>query len=368
MTLTEEEASGALAVVAKVASLMDQVLGEGGMRRWSIKGVVDTSIYRREIAWVVGRIPYKLVPKAMVVQRIWEQLEAVFPNRILNVWETHRALIPIIVRGVARTPALMEEGIADQLLRSEVRGARWEDRRAYFMYVHGELVLKAEVASAAEAEQMIRNGIMVGGKKCEVRVWVKEMKGKRESISNGGAATTQGQARPRMGRWEAGVLSNVGARGVKGHQTTIPPAPTEPAAMRRPGVGQGQPATGYGNAGGHQVMRPRGRLLSDVKCYSYGLMGHMQYTCTSPSRRAVAGVGNRQGILPVPAQLSMNQNGKRPAAEIPQDVKKPAVGDGAMYGKPYWLAELEKVKEKWVPGADTSKGKPEGERNLENPG
>ena len=48
--LTEEEIRGAPAAVAKVASLMDQVLGEGGMQRWSIKGVVDSSICRREMA------------------------------------------------------------------------------------------------------------------------------------------------------------------------------------------------------------------------------------------------------------------------------------------------------------------------------
>ena len=65
--LTEEEIRGAPAAVRKVASLMDQVLREGGMRRWSIKDMVDSSIYRREMAWVIGRIPYKLVPKVTVV-------------------------------------------------------------------------------------------------------------------------------------------------------------------------------------------------------------------------------------------------------------------------------------------------------------
>ena len=78
--------------------------------------------------------------------------------------ETNRASFPIIVRGMVRTPALVEEGIADRLLRSEVTRVLWGDRRADFTYVHGELVLKAEVASAAEAERMIRSGIMVEGK------------------------------------------------------------------------------------------------------------------------------------------------------------------------------------------------------------
>ena len=72
--------------------------------------------------------------------------------------------------------------------------------------------------------------------------------------------------------------------------------------------------------------------------------------CTSPSRRAAAGVENGRGVLPVPARMNANQNGKRPAADIPLDPKKPAVGNGAKYGKPYWLAELEKVKERWGPG------------------
>ena len=122
---------------------------------------------------MVGRIPYKLVPKVTVVQRIREQLEAVFPRRILSIWEANRASFPISIRGVVRTPALVEEGIADRLLRSEVGGVLWGDRRAYFMYVHGELVHKAEVASAAEAERMIRSGITVEGKSCEVRAWTK---------------------------------------------------------------------------------------------------------------------------------------------------------------------------------------------------
>ena len=87
--LTEEKIMGVPAAVAKVASLMDQVLGEGGMKRWSIKGVVDSSICRREMVWVIGRIPYNLVPKATVVQRIREQLEVVFPSRILSMWETN---------------------------------------------------------------------------------------------------------------------------------------------------------------------------------------------------------------------------------------------------------------------------------------
>ena len=66
----------------------------------------------------------------------------------------------------------------------------------------------------------------------------------------------------------------------------------------------------------------------------------------SPSRRAVAGVENGRRILPVPAHMSANLNGKRPAADISRDGKKPAMGDGAKYGKLYWLVELEKVKER----------------------
>ena len=54
--------------------------------------------------------------------------------------------------------------------------------------------------------------------------------------------------------------------------------------------------------------------------------------------------------MPVPAHMTANQNGKRPAADIPLEAKKPAVGDGAKYRKSYWLAELDKVKEKWGPG------------------
>ena len=70
----------------------------------------------------------------------------------------------------------------------------------------------------------------------------------------------------------------------------------------------------------------------------------------------------------MPAHMSTNQSGKRPATEIPQEVKKPAVGDGARYGKPYWLAELEKVKKRWGTGDDTNKGKGEGQESVGNPG
>ena len=76
----------------------------------------------------------------------------------------------------------------------------WGDRRAYFTYVYGELVLKAEVASAAEAERMIRNGIVIGGKRCEVRAWTKEMKGKGVTTAPHKAAGGQTTARAPMGR------------------------------------------------------------------------------------------------------------------------------------------------------------------------
>ena len=93
-------------------------------------------------------------------------------------------------------------------------------------------------------------------------------------------------------------------------------------------------------------------------------MGHLQYTCTSPSREAAAGVENGHGILPVPAHMGTNQNGKRPTTGIPQEAKKPAMGDGAKYGKPYWLAELEKVKERWGTRVDASKGKEGGQEGV----
>ena len=91
------------------------------------------------------------------------------------MWETNRASFPIIVKGVVQTPAVVEKGIADRLLCTEVDGVLWGDRRVYFTYIHGELVLKAEVASAAEVECMIRNRIMVEGTKCEVRAWTRKM-------------------------------------------------------------------------------------------------------------------------------------------------------------------------------------------------
>ena len=157
--------------------------------------MVDSSICRREIVWVIGRIPYKLVPKVTVVQRIREQLKAVFPRKILSVWETNRASFLVIVRGIVQTPALVKEGIVDRLLPSEVEGVLWGDRRVYFMYMHVELMLMAEVALAAEVDRMIRNGILVEGKKFEVRAWIKEMKGKEEATASqkttGGPTTSR---------------------------------------------------------------------------------------------------------------------------------------------------------------------------------
>ena len=76
------------------------------------------------------------------------------------------------------------------------------------------------------------------------------------------------------------------------------------------------------------------------------MMEYMQYNCISPSSRAAGRVENGMGILPIPPHLGTNQNGKRPAEGGIQEANKPAVGDGAKYGMPYWLAELEKVKER----------------------
>ena len=91
---------------------------------------MNSNICRREMAWVVSRISYKLVPKATVVQRIGEQLEEVFSRRILSIWETNRASFPIKVKGEIRTSMQFEEEIADRLLNSEVDRVLWEDRRA----------------------------------------------------------------------------------------------------------------------------------------------------------------------------------------------------------------------------------------------
>ena len=228
------------------------------------------------------------------------------------------------------------------------------------MYVHRELVLQAEVASAAEAERMICSGITVEGKKCEVRAWTKDMKGKGETAASPKASGDRATTGAPMGRWQAGVPSTTMARPIQGGPHPRVTAPTEPAAMWRSGSTQEGGTTTNGGRSGAAGSAPRWRMLSNVRCYRYGLMGNLQYTCTSPSSRATAGVGNGRGILPVLARMNANQNGERPAADIPLDAKKPAVGDGAKYGKPYWLAELEKVKDRWGLGVGASKSAGEG--------
>ena len=44
------------------------------------------------------------------------------------------------------------------------------------------------------------------------------------------------------------------------------------------------------------------------------------------------------------------------------------MSDGSKYGKPYWLAELEKVKERWGPEVSAGKSKGVGRENVGNPG
>ena len=138
--------------------------------------------------------------------------------------------------------------------------------------------------------------------------------------------------------------------------------------MRKNGPTRGDGTMTNDGIGGTPRGALRGRMLSNVCCYRCRLMGHLQYTCTSPSRRVAAGVENGQGNLPVPARMNANLNGKRLTADIAQDAKKPAVGDGAKDGKPYWLAELEKVKERWGPGVDANTAKGEGREIVGNPG
>ena len=82
--------------------------------------------------------------------------------------------------------------------------------------MHVELVLKAEVASAAEAERMIRNGIVIGGKRCKVRAWTKEMKGKGEAAAPHKAAGGQTTAKAPMGRWKAGAPNTGRAQPAQG--------------------------------------------------------------------------------------------------------------------------------------------------------
>ena len=215
---------------------------------------------------------------------------------------------------------------------------------------------------------MICSGILVGGKKCEVRAWTKQMKSKGETATPQKSTREQMANRALMGRWKAGVPNTNATRPAWEVPREQIPTPMEPAAMRQGGHTQGGGTTTgvglRGNAGGG----PRERMLSIVRCYRCGLMGHLQYTCTSPSRRAAARVENGRGILPMPTHVSANQNGKCPAPELPQDAKKPAVADGSKYGKPYWLAELEKVKKKWGTGIDMDKGRGVRQGSVGNPG
>lgn len=192
---------------------------------------------------------------------------------------------------------------------------------------------------------MIRNWILVGGKKYEVTAWIKEMKGKGKATAPPEAAGGQGTTRALLGRWKAGPPNTTTAQQAQGGTRPQFPAPMEPAAMRRSGHAQGGETMTNVGTGSIATGTLRWRMLSNVRCYQCGLMGHLQYTWTSPSRKAAAGVENGWGILPVPTHMKANQNGKRPAAEIPQETQMPAIGDGAKYKKPYWLARLKKVRE-----------------------
>ena len=183
--------------------------------------------------------------------------------------------------------------MADRMLHSEVAEVLWGDRRAYLTHVHGELILKVEVASAAEAERMIRGGIMVERRKCEVRSWTKEMRNKGETAVPQNAAGGQAAARAPMGRWKAGAPSNIAPHPARGVSRPQIPTPTGPAAMRRGGHTQGNEATTGVGSGGNARGGPTGRMLSNVRCYRCGLMGHLQYTCTSPEQEGSSKGGKR---------------------------------------------------------------------------
>ena len=86
---------------------------------------------------------------------------------------------------------------------------------------------------------MIRSGIVVEGKKCEVRVWRKEIKGKGETAAPSKSAGGQGTTRAPMGRWQAGApSSSMGRQAPSGPRPQLL-TPTELAAMRRGWLEQG---------------------------------------------------------------------------------------------------------------------------------
>ena len=129
------------------------------------------------------------------------------------------------------------------------------------------MVLNAEVGSVAEAERMIRNRIKMEGKRYEVRVWTKDMKGKGAR-----GATTAGTrglepSRAPMGRWQAGAPSTTRPQGTQGTEGPDHPISTEPAAMRQPRGPHGVPPQGNRVGAGQQDGRPRGKILSNVNCY-----------------------------------------------------------------------------------------------------
>ena len=102
-----------------MATLLVVIRKEGSMQKWGVKPQVDMSVCRREIVWMVSKIPYKVGSKEMVVRRLKEQLEAVNLSLVRKVWPTNGASFPVYVKGVERLPRFIGDGIVDETIKRE---------------------------------------------------------------------------------------------------------------------------------------------------------------------------------------------------------------------------------------------------------
>ena len=98
--LVEEECKNLPKTVISVAELASSTLRTAGRKGWTVKAIVDNRICRREITWMLGRVPSD-ISDAQVKTLIEPQLTAVYgADRVEKVWVTNRLALAVFIKGI----------------------------------------------------------------------------------------------------------------------------------------------------------------------------------------------------------------------------------------------------------------------------
>ncbi|RPB20186.1 hypothetical protein L211DRAFT_893680 [Terfezia boudieri ATCC MYA-4762] len=161
-TITEEMERALPATVMRVATALSSKLSTLGRRPWDIDARVGHTVSKREIEWRMNKVPND-VRDQEAVEWLMEQVLPIMKNAQRG-WQSRPQSVRVVVRYLIGSNKLKAEEVEAGLKR-ENNKTKWGNRD-WVRLVYNDW--EVEVASAAEAERLVREGMFWKGKKVPV--------------------------------------------------------------------------------------------------------------------------------------------------------------------------------------------------------